>query len=132
MPSLKDDPMPQEDVYWEDDEGFRSTFLRYFSREDAAALRGVGQILFHGALESHASPQGPGSFIRKDLRAARADLLFLQGFLASLGETSEEELHDPSEYPLCQLAAKFSRRVGELAEDIAKALGLPGSPGRQP
>ncbi len=106
---------------WEDFDGFRETFLVDFTvPEHNAALRRLCDVL--SALIGEAYPVMPkiaeGSY-RTSIRAALADLRFLQGFLT--------EMADPSVVPAVDdaLARLLRRKVlalGKIADAIESAL----------
>jgi len=109
-------PAVLDPVRWEDFEGFRETFLLNFSDpRDNAALRALGRVLYHLILEAaHVMPGPPEGWIRAHLRAAVADLRFLQGFLSFVAEGDEEDL--------CREVAREARSLGRIADGIEARL----------
>lgn len=110
---------------WERFEGFRETFLLYFTREDAnAALRTVATLLYDLCLESgHFMPEQPEGSARAQVRAVVADLRFLQGFLDGLAEEAEGTSMEPFEEHLFRFAGKRAAVLGQAADDIEAQLG---------
>ena len=118
-------PPVLDPVRWEDFEGFRETFLLNFSDpKDNAALRSLGRVLYHLVLEAaHVMPGPPEGWIRTHLRAAVADLRFLQGFLAFLGEESRNTDLAAAEADLCRTVAQKARSLGKIADVVEAQLG---------
>ncbi len=111
---------------WEAYEGFRETFLLYFTREDAnAALRTVATLLYDLCLESGSvlMPDHPEGTARAQVRAVVADLRFLQGFLASLTAEAERSSLEPYEEHLFRFAGKRSAVLSQAADEIEAHLG---------
>ncbi len=111
---------------WERFEGFRETFLLYFTREDAnAALRVVATLLYDLCLESGAvlMPDHPEGTARAQVRAVVADLRFLQGFLDGLTAEAEGSSLEPYEEHLFRFAGKRSAALGQVADEIEAQLG---------
>jgi hypothetical protein len=111
---------------WEDFEGFRETFLLNFSDpRDNAALRAVGRVLYHLVLEAaHVMPGLPEGWVRAHIRAAVADLRFLQGFLSFVGD--EQQISSDlaaGEEDLCRTVARKARSLGRIADAIEAELG---------
>ncbi len=110
---------------WEDFEGFRETFLLNFTDlGDNAAFRTLGRVLYHLVLEAaHAMPAHPEGWLRLHVRAALADLRFLQGFLAFLAEERGEVEIPADEADLCRTAGEKAGSLGEIADAIEARLG---------
>ena len=110
---------------WEDFEGFRETFLLNFTDpRDNTALRAVGRVLYHLVLEAaHVMPGPPESWVRAHIRAAVADLRFLQGFLAFVGEERGNTDLPAAEEDLCRTVARKARILGRVADGIEVGLG---------
>ncbi len=114
---------------WEDFEGFRETFLLNFSDpRDNAVLRALGRTLYHLILEAaHVMPGPREGWVRAHLRAGVADLRFLQGFLAFIGEERESVDLPAGEEDLCRLVARNARALGRIADGIeARLAPTPG------
>lgn len=135
METQEPQPTPSEPVAgppvldparWEDFEGFRETFLLNFSDpRDNAALRALGRVLYHLILEAaHVMPGPPEGWIRAHLRAAVADLRFLQGFLAFVGEERPDTGLPAGDEELCRTVARKARALGEIADVIEGRLGV--------
>ncbi len=110
---------------WESFEGFRETFLLNFSDpRDNAALRSLGRVLYHLILEAaHVMPGPPEGWIRAHLRAAVADLRFLQGFLAFVGDEQQNNDMAAGEEDLCRTVVRNAHSLGEIADVIEGQLG---------
>ncbi|HEX3530570.1 MAG TPA: hypothetical protein VH988_26205 [Thermoanaerobaculia bacterium] len=107
-----------------DFEGFRETTLSLFTDpEHNAALRATGRLLFTMASEGDNDwPAEPEGSPRHQLRAAVADLRFMQGFLGMLGRPMEcaRAGHDGH---LARVALRLSGQVGEIAAVLESELG---------
>ncbi len=104
--------------------GFRETSLCLFTDpEHNAALRATGQLIYTMASEGDNDwPSEPEGHPRHQLRAAVADLRFLQGFLGSLGRPLEctRAGHDGH---LARLALRLSVQVAKIAAVLENELG---------
>jgi hypothetical protein len=133
MPELDDSiPVPAvtpptvDPARWEDTEGFRETFLLYFTRADAnAGLRTVATLLYDLVLESGSvlMPDHPEGWARSQVRAALADLRHMQGFLGSLTAEAEGSSLEPYEEHLYRYAGARSAILGTIADEIEAQLG---------
>ena len=111
---------------WEDFEGFRESFLLYFAKQpDNAALRTVATLLYDLALEASTAllPPHPEGWARAQVRAALADLRFLQGFLGSLTAEAEGSSLEPYEEHLYRHAGARSAVLAKVADEIEAQLG---------
>lgn len=110
---------------WEDFEGFRETFLSHVTApEDNAACRALARMLYHLVLEAaHVMPVPPEGWVRTQIRAAVADLRFLQGFLAFVGEEHRSTAIPPEEAALCRAATRNARSLRRIADAIEGRLG---------
>jgi hypothetical protein len=97
----------------EEDDGFRETWLRFFTRpEDAAALRHLSRLLHELVLNFRPYLPSPAeSDTRRELAAAGRDLRYLAGYLAGVA----------AERVTCELSDDDAR-LSELAERIAVAV----------
>ncbi len=111
---------------WEDFEGFRETFLLNFSDpESNAAMRSLGRVLYHLVLESaHVMPVLPGGWLRGNLLAALADLRFVEGFLAFVGEERGSEGLTAGEEELCRSVRRKARALRRIADALGDELGV--------
>ena len=111
-----------EDFY--DFHGFRETTLSLFTDpEHNAALRATGRLIFTMASEGDNDwPAEPEGNPRHQLRAAVADLRFLQGFLGSLGRPLECT-RAGHEGHLARVALRLSGQVAEIAAVLESELG---------
>jgi hypothetical protein len=108
---------------WEDFDGFRETFLADFTvPEHNAALRRLCNVL--AALIGEAYPVMPKAvegWYRTRVRAALADLRFLQGFLAEMADAS---VAPSSEEALARLVRRKVLALGKIADGIERALAV--------
>ena len=119
-------PPTVDPARWEDFEGFRETFLLYFTRKpDNAALRTVATLLYDLVLESGniLMPPHPEGWARAQVRAALAELRFLQGFFASLTAEAEGASLEAYEEHLYRFAGQRSAVLGRIADEIEAQLG---------
>ncbi len=106
-----------------DFEGYRETTLSLITdRERNAAMRATGRLLYDMAAELSGEPPEPEGSLRHQLRAAVADLRFLQGFLGMLGRPMEctREGHEGH---LARVALRLSSQVAEIAAVLDGELG---------
>ena len=117
-------PPALDPTRWEDFEGFRETFLLNFSDpRDNTALRALGRVLYHLVLEAaHVMPGPPEGWVRAHLRAAVADLRFLQGFLAFIGDEHQTTEMAADEEDLCRAVAQKALSLGKIADGIEAQL----------
>jgi hypothetical protein len=122
---MPDDYQPPPPFKWEDRVVFRESFLYYFTQPGTAdSLRHLGSLFYNLVLASCESwPDWPETPTRAELRASVADLLHLQGFLASVWKESEVASVSAEDLPLCKTALHWSRRAARLAREIEAALG---------
>ena len=117
MPSCSECNPPR----WNEADSFRETSLVCIGDpEDREALRRVGRLLYHLALLETRTATAESETC-KELRAAAADLRYLEGHLAWVGGTTEE-ISAADEEALARFAGELAPRVGALAEAIERAL----------
>jgi hypothetical protein len=109
---------------WEKFQGFRETFLMYFTDSRAsAALRGTAALLYDLALQFEYWPPWSESTTATRMHAALADLRFLQGYFETVGRESVEcDLDDP-DLQLSDLAARKAKDLARIGDEIEGALG---------
>ena len=109
---------------FEDFPTLRECFLLYIADLEAnAALRAVADLLYNMILEYwNYWPDHPEGLIRAQLRAAVADLRFLQGFLATM-QRDEASVSTPHEEHLCRMAGAASGELAAVADRVEKELG---------
>jgi len=106
-----------------DFEGYRETTLSLITDpERNAAMRATGRLIYTMAAELSGDPPEPEGNPRHQLRAAVADLRFLQGFLGMLGRPMEctREGHEGH---LARVALRLSGQVAEIAAVLDGELG---------
>jgi hypothetical protein len=115
---------PLDPTRWEDFEGFRETFLLNFTDSTHnATLRSLSRMLYHLILETaHLMPVPEEGWLRLHLRAAVADLRFLQGFLAFLADERKDVALPEDEDDLCRDVSRKARAVGRIADGIEARL----------
>ena len=109
---------------WEKFQGFRETFLLYVTDSRAsAALRGTAALLYDLVLEYYEHwPPWLESMTATRMRAALADLRFLQGYFETVGRESVEcDLDDP-DLRLSDLAARQAKDLARLGDEVEEAL----------
>jgi hypothetical protein len=107
-----------------DFEGYRETTLSLITDpERNAAMRATGRLLYAMAFELSGDPPEPEGSLRHQLRAAVADLRFMQGFLGMLGRPLEctREGHEGH---LARVALRLSGQVAEIAAVLDRELGV--------
>lgn len=116
---------------WEEHEGFRETLLLHFTEPTAnTVLRGLGSLLAEMVFEqADRWPAHPEGVTRSELRAALADLRYLEGFLSSIGEERRLCSLDKSDSALSELSERGALAIGKVAGLIEAELGT--SHGRQ-
>lgn len=128
MPQLLPPEPPSNTISgdWENWEGFRFTFLRYFPPEDVAALRATAQLLYDQVLESPRleADTYPPPETRWDMVAVLSELRFLQGFLSTVSASRRQSSHPPKVEELCDfaggLAWELENMGNRLNEELAK------------
>lgn len=110
---------------WEKFQGFRETFLLYVTDSRAsAALRATAGLLYDLILEYYQHwPPWSESVTATEMRAALADLRFLQGYLETVGQESESASLEEPDVPLADLAARKAKDLARIADEIEQALG---------
>lgn len=111
---------------WEEHEGFRETLLLHYADPEAnEVLRGLGRLLFNQALErTDQGPARPESLTRSELRAALADLRFVEGFLGAVGQGHVVSSLSSDDTTLSRFAAGQALKLSRIADEIEQAVGL--------
>lgn len=112
---------------------FRETFLAVtHDPEYQSALRAFSRVLHIFAIESSQTwPHSLFDAVAYNLQAGLADLRHLQGFFAFWSDQAPELWEEDQEADemankqqrLCQLAARITREVRGLADDLEKEIG---------
>lgn len=107
---------------WESFEGFRETFLMHFSGAEVnAAFRTIATLVYDLILETPTlQPPPPEGYVRSNLRAAVADLRFLQGHLQALAQDTSPA---PEDEPLCRAAGTRAILLKKLIDELEENLG---------
>ena len=134
MPSLPDGTPPDippavppiiDPARFEDFPVFRETFLSILTEpRHNAAVRAVGDLAFELALDFRRHwPDQPEGSLRTELRAAIADLRFIQGHLASLGDEEVTSPATPVEEHHARVSARLAVDVQAIADALESELG---------
>src|SRR5688500_604643 len=94
---------------WKDEDGFRETFLYHFTIPRHRAIpRRLGRMLYEWAFElKRLWPDPPGrSLTEADVRAAVAELRYMEGFLRKVAEGRELFALDAADERLSRLAGR--------------------------
>jgi hypothetical protein len=87
-------------------------------------LRRLGALLFNQALEvSESGLLEEESSTRSELRAALADLRFLQGFLGAVGDEQRLSSLTEKDNALSRFAAGQADKLARIADRIEEELG---------
>jgi hypothetical protein len=110
---------------WEDFPVFRETFLLYFTEPlSNAALRAFGCLLHDLVLEYYRHwPNWPEGVTATELRAALADILHLEGYLASVGREHQTASLSGPDTALSLFAGRLAGKLAQIADEIEQALG---------
>jgi hypothetical protein len=111
---------------WQDAAAFRETTLCYLRKEDARSLRLAGGAIYMMAARD-AFQEADESTTLIQIRAAHADLAYLQGYLAEISLEPESSVLGPADCALAAFAGKIAGRVASLARALAEGLDrIPG------
>ncbi|HEX9942990.1 MAG TPA: hypothetical protein VGG03_13310 [Thermoanaerobaculia bacterium] len=102
---------------------FRETFLVWLTPPGAAdAFRFVGNLFFDLMLNAEDWPTWTESPVQAELRAAAADLRFLQGFLTTIRTQERASELSVEDARLSRLAARQAAEVAGIARRIEEEL----------
>jgi hypothetical protein len=110
---------------WNEADTIRETTLLVIDDpEDREALRRVGRLLYDLAVETTHLPgvESGESIAGSELRAAAAELRFVEGFLGMVRRSADESSLEGEDLALARFAGRLARRVGALAERIEERL----------
>jgi hypothetical protein len=108
---------------WEDFQGLRETFLLHVADPNAnESLRTFGCFLYNLLLEAGEGAFGAESATRSEIRAALADLRFLQGFLGAVGMEGSSSSLAPEDVGLSALAGREALELARVADRIETEL----------
>jgi hypothetical protein len=109
---------------WNEADSFRETTLQYIDDpSDREALRHAGRVIYDLAVEASHELGGDRSVTRAEVRAALADLRYLEGYLALIGRSAEECSLDESDDALARFAGRLVGQVGAIVQAIEGRLG---------
>jgi hypothetical protein len=107
---------------WNAADSFRETTLICIddpvSRE---ALRQVGRMIYEMAIVTAEFP-GDESTSHAEMRAALAELRFIEGFFHSMRQAAEESCLDPQEARLARFAGKMAVQVRAIVAAVEREL----------
>jgi hypothetical protein len=107
---------------WNEADSIRATALLYVDDpDDRETLRRLGRLIFNLAVETTRLPFEE-SMSHAELRAAMADLRFIEGFLDSVRQSAEHAGLPPEEENLTIFAGRVGRQVGTLVASIEARL----------
>jgi hypothetical protein len=107
-------------------DAFRETSLLLIDDPaDREALRRVGRLIHDMAVVETDLP-GPDSPTHNELRAAAAELRFMEFFLKAVCHSAQESVLPPEDVVLAQFAGRMALQVGALAETIEERIGAAG------
>jgi hypothetical protein len=103
---------------WTEAASIRETTMRSIDdAKDRKAIRRLSRMLYLYALETTRGPftESP---TRDELRAAAADLRYLEGYLSMTGDAHSASSLPPPDDDLARFAGKLAGKVGAIAESI--------------
>jgi hypothetical protein len=108
---------------WIEGDSIRETTLICLDRQqDRDALRNVGRMLYHFAVEATRQP-GLESATREEMRAVAAELRYVQGYLTQVVfQSAENSSLEASDERLARFGGQLAGRVSRLAESIDRRL----------
>jgi len=107
---------------WNEADSIRETTLICLDDpEDREAVRQVGRLLYNLAVETTRFP-GKESITHAEMRAAAAEMRFIEGFLRSVRRSAEESSLAPADNRLAHFAAYVARKIGALASVLEERL----------
>ncbi len=77
----------------------------------------VGRLIYDMAVETTSFPD-EDSITRAELRAAAAELRFVEGFLRSVRKSAQDSCLEPADDDLAHFAGKLAGKVGNVAGEI--------------
>jgi hypothetical protein len=108
---------------WERYEGFRQTFLIHFRTQDQETFQHLAQFLFDAILERPLTDEAlPGPWTGWELRAALAEMRFLEGYLRSVWQEKDASSLPRAVEELCSFAAGASAGLAEVALTLEQEL----------
>lgn len=98
---------------------FRETFLVWLTPPGAAdAFRYIGNLFFDLMLKADDWPVCIEPPVLAELRGVARDLRFLQGYLATLGQTHVGSTLSPEDARLSRFAAHEAAEVARIAHEV--------------
>jgi hypothetical protein len=110
---------------WNEADTIRETTLLVVDDPaDREALRQAGRLLYNLAVETTHLPgdESGDSITGAELRAAAAELRFMEGYLAMVGRSRKESSLAGEDEALARFAGRLARKVGALAARIEERL----------
>jgi hypothetical protein len=119
MPSYPNGTPPP----WNEADSFRETgLIGIDDPEDREAVRRVSRLIFDMSLEVTREVKGESSVTRAEMRAALADLRYLEGYLVMVGREAEESSLPAADNALAVFAGKLAGQLGAIAQAIEREL----------
>jgi hypothetical protein len=114
---------PSSPSPWEESASFRETMLVFIDEPEARdAVREAGRVLYDLAVGASSGISERGSATRAELRAAQADLRYLHGYFASVGEEGKVSSLSAEDAALSRFASRLAGQLGNLVAAIERTL----------
>ena len=107
---------------FEETAGFRATLLYLFPPERVETVKKFGRLLYYMILAGEPYYPDEESQTRRELQAAREDLLHVQAFLEYIARKPEDLDLRPPDLRLCRFAGKLVHSVGRVIAEIEKQM----------
>lgn len=108
---------------WERFEGFRQTFLIHFRNQDQETFQRLAHFLFDAILERPLTDEAlPGPWTGWELRAALAEMRFLEDYLRSVWKEKEVSSLPRAVEKLCGIAAGALAGLTEVSRELEREL----------
>ena len=117
-----DIPERPDPADFEKSAGFRATVLYLLHPEHVETVRQFGRLLYHLVLAGDPYFPEEESQVRRELEAAREDLLHLWRFLAFIARKPETLDLDPRDVHLCRLAGTLERALTRAIQSLDRGL----------
>jgi hypothetical protein len=86
------------------------------------AVREAGRVLYDLTVGASSGISERGSATRAELRAAQADLRYLHGYIASIGQEGEVSSLSAEDAALSRFAGRLAGQLGNLVAAIERTL----------
>ena len=120
MPDRPESTSPPQP--WNEANSIRETTILYLDDpEHKEAVRAFGRVIYDLAVESTSMPWDE-TVSKAELRAAAADLRFIQDYLDDLARTEEHSIPAPGEHVYIEFAGYLAGKVADLVKSIEDQL----------